>query len=541
MRSFFVPCLVFPLLLGCGADPAADDDVVVPEGKEDDFYSSSAKEYWVSGVSSVQIEETLANATAKQKLARAKELIQLKQVAIGWFLNAYLITKDDDSGNASYGGFGAMARFGSEEEDNIKATDGPTYKFNFKIQVGGSRQLIGRIPGTSTREGKKFTLALGRVSNDDLARLETNHEWYRDAPWSSFDPAKLSADQVENVEALIVPQKLSTDSWLAYDRLLADGVVTVAVHFGWDYWDRYDIKGSRTFFDSLVSQGFALPEGVKEYEDYLRTSGPLTKTIRSNKKEVVVQVWIFHPGNAAENVPGPDPDTDEGGRVLEEDMRDSLAHREVIVFSGHSGPLYGFALANWKKTDEGDFDDSDVAGAEMPSTYQIVMADGCDTYGMGQSFWANPAKADRQNLNVITTTSFSNAGTDASVEQLLRALTNQTSGKLIPTKISELAATLDRVQGWGFDTMFGFHGVDANPKYDPTSDAAALCRSCSKDADCGADGNRCTKLSRGKKACTFGCIDDTGCPSDYSCRPIASSTTGSIKTKQCVPRGLVCR
>ena len=46
----------------------------------------------------------------------------------------------------------------------------------------------------------------------------------------------------------------------------------------------------------------------------------------------------------------------------------------------------------------------------MPRTYQIVVANGCNTYDLGQAFWKNPGKADHTNINVITTTSFSNAG-----------------------------------------------------------------------------------------------------------------------------------
>jgi len=62
----------------------------------------------------------------------------------------------------------------------------------------------------------------------------------------------------------------------------------------------------------------------------------------------------------------------------------------------------------------------------MPKSYQIVLANGCDTYDLGQAFWKNPDKADKQSLNVITTTNFSNAGTEASAERLLKALYNQT-------------------------------------------------------------------------------------------------------------------
>src|SRR5262249_13376331 len=158
---------------------------------------------------------------------------------------------------------------------------------------------------------------------------------------------------------------------------------------------------------------------------------------------------------SANNIPGADPDTDAGGKLLEADMRDSLAHREVIMYLGHSGALYGFSMANWNKTLEGDMDDSKIPTAEMPKTYQIVLANGCDTYDMGQAFWLNPAKADKQSLNVITTTNFSNAGTEASAEKLLKALFNQTSSKLVPSKVSELTSALDAAQGSSFNTMYG--------------------------------------------------------------------------------------
>src|SRR5207244_13042957 len=65
---------------------------------------------------------------------------------------------------------------------------------------------------------------------------------------------------------------------------------------------------------------------------------------------------------------------------------------------------------------------------------------------LGQAFWKNPAKADHSNINVITTTSFSNAGTDASAQRIITALTNQTNGRLTASRVSELAAALDQEQ-----------------------------------------------------------------------------------------------
>lgn len=535
MKRTLAPLCVLLVVAGCGAqvDPNADsndDDVIVPAGKEDDFYAADAAEFWVSGTGTVTVEDGLA---ADARLARARQLVQLKNVAISWFLNTYLTDKESEDSNKSYGGFSALTRFASEMDGELTARpDGRTYEFPYKVQVAGRKDLASKV-------GERFTLALGKVSNDDLARLEYNHEWYRDPPWDSFDPTKLAASDVEKMDMTLAPQTASSDAWLAYDRLLADGEITIGVHFGWDYWDRYDIKGARNLYNFLIGEGFASPVGG--FDAYDRTSGPLTKTIHSNGKPIAVEIWIFHPGDPANHVLGPDPDTDEGGKILEADMRDSLAHREVIVFEGHSGPLYGFALANWRKTEEGDLDDSKIPTAEMPRTYQIVLANGCDTYDLGQAFWRNPAKADHANLNVITTTNFSNAGTEASAERLLTALFNQTRGKLVPVKVSELTHGFDEDQGWGFDSMYGVHGVDHDPKYDPMSDASKLCAPCGSDAACGADGNRCTRLSSGQKVCTFGCIDDSGCPTGYVCRAVASATTRTIKTRQCVPTSLSCR
>ena len=89
------------------------------------------------------------------------------------------------------------------------------------------------------------------------------------------------------------------------------------------------------------------------------------------------------------------------------DMLQSLRSRDVIVYAGHSGALYGFSLANWDKTDEGDLDDSELATAEMPSDrYQIVFAEACNTYMLGNTFMQNPHKQGK-NIDIITSTNMS--------------------------------------------------------------------------------------------------------------------------------------
>ena len=339
------------------------------------------------------------------------------------------------------------------------------------------------------------------MSNDDLARLEYNHEWYRDSPWDSFDPSKLAADQLEKMAMTLTPQTASSDAWLGYDRLLADGEISIAVHFGWDYWDRYDLKGSRNLYNYLVDKGFASP--VASYDELDRTSGPLTKTIQSNGKPVVVKVWIFHPGDPANHVLGPDPDTDAGGKILEADMRDSLAHREVIVFEGHSGPLYGFALANWRKTDEGDMDDSKLPTATMPKQlsdrarqrlrHLRPRAGVLDEPGE-----VEPRQPQRHHDDELLERGDRGVG-GAAVEGAVQP-DEQQAGAGEGVGADQGAR---RRSGLRLQSMYGVHGVDHNPKYDPMSDASKLCAACTTNAACGADGNRCTKISSSQKGCTF--------------------------------------
>ena len=112
--------------LGCagptdGDELAPEDGIVVPDGKEDDFFSLSAYEYVVTGQTSVTLEPELATAPAADKEARVRELIGYKQIAIAWFLTQYLVDKEDDEANAGFGGFGGMAKGGAWDDLDVHA------------------------------------------------------------------------------------------------------------------------------------------------------------------------------------------------------------------------------------------------------------------------------------------------------------------------------------------------------------------------------------------------------------------------------------
>lgn len=221
-------------------------------------------------------------------------------------------------------------------------------------------------------------------------------------------------------------------------------------------------------------------------------------------------------------------------------MRASLKSSDIIIYSGHSGPFYGFAMANWRKTAEGDVDDTDLATAEMPADkYQVVLAEGCDTYMLGQAFKSNPYKQGK-NIDVVTTTSFSNAESSATVEYFLGRLLENQGGAMQPKPISTMLTDVTAATRFSFSTLYGVHGIDDNPQLHPFADTAQSCKSCQTNADCGASGNSCVRLRAGAApVCAAACTTDAACPANYACKQIAIGN--AAKMKACVPRTLRCQ
>ena len=518
----------------CGGESgsAEDEATVVPPGKADNFFSLSAQEYMVEGTTWVELEASLAEADEETRLERVKELVFFRQIAVNWFLLQYLMGPEDDHDNK----YESLTKNGSYDDLEIVAdAENPLrYSFKFRQEVGGQMDLLTELETTLDAEGRHhFQLPVGIVSNADLEKLELDKEWYRKSPWAGFDPAKVQPEQLEYVDLAIWPEERSSDGWIDYPRLFADGELKISLHFGWDYHKEYHLVHSRDVYDWLIGEGFASP--VASYEEYNRTSGPLTRTLRANGKDVKVSISMYW-GKAGTDT---DPDTDAGGLQLEEDMIAAFATHDVIMFSGHSGPFYGFALANWRKTSKGDIDDSEIAALEMPADrYQVVLAEGCDTYALGQAFWENPAKADRKNLDIVTTTNFSNASTAGVVRNFLTALIDSdSSDEHTPWKYSDLLKRLDGNSSW-FHSMYGVHGIDDNPRLHPYANVAGFCGECEADSDCGAPGNKCTRLNENERVCTAECLSTDACPSGYDCMDVASGSW--IESRQCVPQGLTC-
>ncbi len=357
--------------------------------------------------------------------------------------------------------------------------------------------------------------------------------------------------------------------------MLSDKVMDVSVHFGWDYHARYDITHSRTVYNWLVnSMGFTSP--ASSYEKYNRLSGPLTRKVTVNGEQMEMKVTIFRPdpcesfdedgseGAWAKAVDKDkankkracddykwdkakavaNPTTDKGAGNLMRDLKDSLRTRDAIIFSGHSGYTYGYALASWYKTSAGDLDPPEIKKLNLPKNKsQLFVMSGCDTYHVAQAFKENPNKLGLINADVVTTTSFSDASDVDDTKDIIRALVGDRNGKVTSQSYGKVMKSLNPRTydyGWGNFAMYGVHGIDDNPLGDPLADATKTCSTCTKNSDCGAAGNVCVRLNSSEKVCAARCLHDKGCTTGRVCRKFGSSSTGYLRGMACVPKALSC-
>ena len=535
--------------LGCASEEAPSDEqasaAIVPPGKADNYFSDVAQEYTVTGRTWAQLDDACLTRHADDKdpqQACQREAIGLKNFSIAWFFNQYIVDKHD-AANEEWGGFTAMTRPQSFEALETEAPDeNGRFAYTFTSELSGPLDFLKEIPTEACeddRESRCFTLEVPVLANSTLSRMDTGSEWYRRSPYNAYAPDLYDGEK-ETLSLKVKSYPRSNDAFLEYGKLFSkeqlektNGQLRVGVFVGWDYYeDRYDLQTAKEVYRWLTEdQDFESPS--KSYDEYTMESGDFTKTIKVRGEPLEVSVRLVHPGQG-------NPSDPVFAGEMKANLIQAFSDRQIIIYEGHAGPLYGFALGDWNTTEAGELDDSELPSLEIPQDfYQVVLASGCDTYMVADSLYENTVKANRVDLDVITTTSFSNAaGKGRTAKALMRAVFNQDDREtgLKPWTYGRLLRELNR-EYW-MTPLYGVHGIDDNPRTNPFANEAVLCQPCESADDCGGDDNMCVLINNDQAVCTVLCQSDEDCPNGYSCWDVATDVT--IVSKQCAPSDLVC-
>lgn len=537
---------VLPALVACSSDDATPGQggsgsaTLVPPGKADNYFSTEGQEYTVTGATWGTLEQSCVSANPSSPDAQkrcAMEAITLKNFSIAWFLNQYIIDKHE-AANEDWGGFTAMTRPESYESLEVGTADANgKFDYTFTSELSGPFDLLTKIPTEPCGEDRCFTLEIPVLPNSTLKQMDTGSEWYRKSPYNAYKPETYPGEK-EAITLRIKPYPRSNDAYLEYNKLFSDeqlakagGALKVGIFVGWDYYDgRYDLQTAKELYRWLTTdRGFTSPVG--SYDELKIDSGDFTKTIQVNGKSVPVSVLLVHPGQG-------DPANSGFASQMKNAMIQAFAERQVVIYEGHAGPQYGFALANWNVTEAGELDDSELPGLSIPENfYQVVLASGCDTYMVADSLYLNPVKQGRVDMDVITTSSFSNAaGKGRTAKVLVDAVSNQTGGQLKPQMYGELIRKLN--QEYWMTPIYSVHGIDDNPRFNPFADFSRLCQSCSTSSDCGGFDSSCNDYGNGSKYCGTKCESNNDCPSGYTCFDIRDGN--DLIGKSCAPASLSC-
>lgn len=524
--------LVVGAIPACSADTAGPggpaDEVYeyVPEGKADDYRSTTGLEYSLTAKDSVSLTDADLALTGDERTERAEELVQLRFKALSFFVFAYLADKEHEDPNYGYGGFRTTVRQKTFEQQQLseRADEPGTFDFVFEAEVGGPKNLMKLLPLT---DGKTFELAMPLLTTAELDSQSYSKTY------KGFDPSKLAPENLQKISVDIAKKAMEPDAYPEYASWFEDGVLDVAIHVGGDYnSQRYDLQTARDIFARLKSD-LSLTAPVETFEELKSTSGAFRGQIDANGKTVEVQVYLYHPDMQKEEGVGYDG--------LISLYKESAKLRDVVIYDGHAGydTSYSGIVVHYNpryaiKADE-------FASLELPSKHQLFFFNGCKTYtSYADAMYANPAKTTK-NLDVITTVNFS------WLSEMTRVTTDLLGNFVKLSQQTHAPMSYDRIlaalnAGRSYDVIYGVHGLSDNPRISPYADTNSLCQSCTANSQCPGVDNLCIKLGGGsQRVCAAACTDDSGCPTDYKCRSVAAQGSGVISASQCVKANALCQ
>ncbi len=472
-------------------------------GKSDNYISTLASEFRVTGVANAALDENFASLDPSAQDAAIGKAVESGLSQASRALRRHIDRVIDENNGDMTGDdakYFTYFRPGNERSDNVPSMSADSVEFAFELEIIGSNTLVDMV-----------TEGSGQIEID----------------LSDSDSGYGSKVLIDTTLIASIAPTASRDAFPKYDELFADGIYEISVHFGGDYNDeRYDLETAKWLVETLLEDGWQ-SDGVNSYDELAIDSPPFTKQLQVNGRAVEARVYVFHADLVDE----------ANEEKLADAMRTSFEGSDVIIYSGHAGSNAGFIL---------DYDprfeikSSDFATLPMSDRYQIFVLDGCTTYRTYvDDLMANPAKTF-DNVDIVTTVNNTPFWVGYQVlHEFIYWLTLTTDdGAHLPISWKQILGGINTEELQ--NVHYGVHGIDNDPQLNPNGGQNAMCSSCQQDADCGAGGNFCLDLGSGG-FCGVACTSNEACGAGFSCAPVTEDPEESwYIPKQCIPQASSC-
>jgi hypothetical protein len=485
---------------GCAVEAPADPSlprIPAAGGKADNYISTNAREWILSGEAHFPLGEAFAGMTETEKEAELARLAgsRLSQVSRAMQSHIQNVLRENNDGTTGEDAkYFIYVKRDAGEAEGAEALDETYGRFTFALELVGSNDLVELLAPDA--EGS-FAVSVPGTGTDDA----------------------------EPVTVEIRPTA-SVDAFPRYDALFEDGVYDVGVHFGGDYnTERYDIETAKWFAEYLIEEGWT-NEGAASFDELTFDSPPFTKSLLIEGKPVEGRVYITH------------ADMDGGGdqTPLRTRMEESLREYDVVIYSGHAGPGAGFILDYSPRY---EIRASDFGELEMADKYQIFLLDGCETYrSYVDDLMKNPNKTF-DNVDIITTvntTPFS-AGYQTLHEMITWLTLTDGEGNHHPMSWGQILRGINTDEFRG--VYYGVHGVDQDPQINPNGHEGVACTSCVTDDDCPGGGNYCLNIDDVGR-CGVACTTDEACGLGFGCATVFEHEDDWYRAAQCIPNDSSC-
>jgi hypothetical protein len=493
------------------SDSSADVEsfLEVPEGKEDNYFSTVSQEYDLTGTDVVRVEGSYTGDAAAK---RARQLSLARVKAVTWFAGQAL-----DTAKAGY----ASLRFASTGVQPVESEAYGSWSFPFHLEINASKTLLSsdwvRVDGGGDRY---FNLDLPALSNEEL--LSGSYT----TTYAKFDPTLLPEGSRDTLRIDVAVSKVSVDAYPEYRSMLADKTFDIDIFVGWD-----STGSHRPVVDSLFEglKGYAASSNLKTVSD-LRRDTSFLRLLGTPAGIVDTNIRLIHPGLAGVD-----------GGDLADMWREAVAKHDVVIFVGWGG-TESFSGVRLHEDADGTVPASEFSKLKLPSKQQLFVFNGTDTYGtFADALFANPAKADQSNLDVLTAANWvsDHRSADATMA-LVQGLTARNERGHLPASYGTILASMS--SGRSAYAVYGVHGIDNNPHQSPWADITEVGKQCASSRSCTGADTLCVRTAGAScSVCAPSCFDDTSCTGGTRCRPIYDSNNSTLVGKQCVTIAPVCR